>query len=309
MYPFSEIFYVPGAEINNSPARCNRKTKQLWINNDLWPTLSENTQLFIMYHEAGHIILQTTDEFSADEYAFQRMVHEGKSLKDCVHALTSLLSGSDGHRHRAYLTLQRAKAVDELSKQLTMQLDHFSDFGSKKKREARQERKKEKRENKSERRRIKTDKKRAKVEGKRSRHYRGEVRADAVMVKNEGQADAKTILAEQGIAQGTEAGGILKGAAGLFTKKDDNTNAMQEMANPTLQAGGMGSGTPAAMNQQFAPEDNAPTRRSSNNDEEDIVYPKDPASPEPKPKSNMMYIIGAIVVVVIIAAVFIFKKK
>ncbi len=112
MYPFSEIIQVPGHVIHHSPAKVNHKTKRVFVNADLWAKLNDDTQRFILYHEAGHIVLNTRDEHSADAYAFQRMVAEGRSLKACVYGLTKLLTNSVGHRKRAYLILQMAKAKD-----------------------------------------------------------------------------------------------------------------------------------------------------------------------------------------------------
>lgn len=326
IYPFSKINMVPGAAIDNSPARCNRKTKELWLNADLWPTLSENTKDFIIYHEAGHIILQTTNEVAADEYAFQRMVKEGKSMRDCVLALTSLLTDSSGHRQRAYITLQRGKVVDELAKTIAAMESHYSNFsiGSKMKKQARKLNKVDKQSNKIGRRSIKREKKSVKNQGKLSRYKRGEDRSEAVYIKADGNAEAKTTLADMGIAQGSEVGGIVKDVAAVFVKPQPadvaETPPLLEAVAPGKQVNSIGSqaqesGGGGAMQNQFTPDrqdDERQVVKTKRQNAEQYTSEKfaPTANPENK-KNNTALIIGAVavVVVVLVALVLIFKNN
>jgi hypothetical protein len=108
---FTSVSYVSG--IGSSPARVNRKTRDLQLNADKWDNLPETHQAFILLHELAHCLLDTSDEFLVDQLAFKMYAEAGYSLKAGVQAVTSLLSDSnESHRLRAYLQLERAKIYD-----------------------------------------------------------------------------------------------------------------------------------------------------------------------------------------------------
>ena len=63
---FSKVVYDPNqAEI----AKVNRVDKTLYINSDIWKGLPADEREFVLLHEAGHLVLQTADEFEANAYA------------------------------------------------------------------------------------------------------------------------------------------------------------------------------------------------------------------------------------------------
>ena len=63
---FSKVVYDPNqAEI----AKVNRVDKTLYINSDIWKGLPVEEREFVLLHEAGHLVLQTADEFEANAYA------------------------------------------------------------------------------------------------------------------------------------------------------------------------------------------------------------------------------------------------
>lgn len=108
---FATVNYVRG--IGSSPARVNRKTRDLQLNAEKWDNIPETHQAFILLHELSHCLLDTSDEFLVDQLAFKMYADAGYSLKAGVQAVTSLLSDSnDAHRLRAYLQLERAKMYD-----------------------------------------------------------------------------------------------------------------------------------------------------------------------------------------------------
>jgi hypothetical protein len=108
---FTSVSYVTG--IGSSPARVNRKTRDLQINADKWDDIPETHKAFILLHELAHCLLDTSDEFLVDQLAFKMYADAGYSLKAGVQAVTSLLSDkNDAHRLRAYLQLERAKMYD-----------------------------------------------------------------------------------------------------------------------------------------------------------------------------------------------------
>lgn len=108
---FNSVSYVSG--IGSSPARVNRKTRDLQLNADKWDDIPEAHKAFILLHELSHCLLDTSDEFLVDQLAFKMYADAGYSLKAGVQAVTQLLSNSnDAHRLRAYLQLERAKMYD-----------------------------------------------------------------------------------------------------------------------------------------------------------------------------------------------------
>jgi len=68
---------------------------------------------FVMLHEMGHVVLQTTNEIEADAWAFKQYADLGLPLSESVKALTRILSPSNpDHNQRMYLQLQRALKYD-----------------------------------------------------------------------------------------------------------------------------------------------------------------------------------------------------
>lgn len=105
------ITYV--RNIGSTPARVNRKTGELQINMDVWPKLKPEHKRFVLLHEEGHVVLDTSDELAVDAYAFKKYAAEGYSLTESVKAITRLLnSNNPEHNLRANLQLQRALEYD-----------------------------------------------------------------------------------------------------------------------------------------------------------------------------------------------------
>lgn len=300
MYPFSKITPVPGTQIDNSPARCNRRTKQVWTNADLWPSLSTNARHFILYHEAGHIVLNTKDEFSADEYAFQRMMKEGRSLQDCVKALTQLLSNSNFHRKRAYLQLQRAKTYDLINNKntnmqgLEIYNDSFLGFGNKRfKGMSKAERKEAKRQESidklnynKEKRRNKNDRYISRTEDRRSK-----------IIERASKNDARIILANGGDKMKEGIGGVFSGIAGLIGGGNQGSETIQD----TLAPGG--DVARGSMAENVAPNTSyQPFGRESASRE--TTEPTDKGK-----KNNTLFIVAGAVLAVVVVIIVLMKKK
>lgn len=98
---------------NNSPAMVNRFTGTIYINSSVYNNLPDEHKLFIKLHEQGHYVLDTTDEFKADEYAFKEYVRQGFSLTESIKALSRILSlKSPEHIQRVYAQYKRALLYD-----------------------------------------------------------------------------------------------------------------------------------------------------------------------------------------------------
>jgi hypothetical protein len=98
----------------HSPAAVNRRTGVMLINSSALNNMSRDQLFFIMLHEMGHLVLQTSDELAVDKWAHQQYLRTGKSLKQSVYAMTQQLNfSSPEHYERAQLQLQRALSFDQ----------------------------------------------------------------------------------------------------------------------------------------------------------------------------------------------------
>lgn len=71
---FSKVIMVPGqAEL----AKVNRKTGVLYLSKEIWNQLPEGEKQFVLYHEAGHLKLESASEFKANEYAIKNYLNAG----------------------------------------------------------------------------------------------------------------------------------------------------------------------------------------------------------------------------------------
>lgn len=78
--------------IGSTPAKVNRETGEIFLNSNVWPTLPQPYQAFILEHEKGHYALQTTNELEADHYAFKQLAGTfPESLKNTVRVLYGVL--------------------------------------------------------------------------------------------------------------------------------------------------------------------------------------------------------------------------
>jgi hypothetical protein len=111
----TSIVQDDGSLLGGSVAGVNRETGVMYINKPLVDSmqLSKEVLLFIMLHEMGHMVLQTSDEVAVDEWAHKEYLKRGYSLKQSVYALTQILRFSKDEDYiRANLQLQRAKQYD-----------------------------------------------------------------------------------------------------------------------------------------------------------------------------------------------------
>ncbi len=112
MRGITEVYYVTSG-LGKSPAATNRKTGALYINIPYWEHLPFEHKLYVLLHEEGHIVHDTSDEFLADKYAFEQYVKMGYSLTEAVYALSKVLTlTTDEHIERIERQLNRALIFD-----------------------------------------------------------------------------------------------------------------------------------------------------------------------------------------------------
>jgi hypothetical protein len=198
-----------------TPALCTRDTGLVKVHATLWPRIPKDQQDFILGHEAGHITLDTTNEFQADEFAFKWCASQGTSLKAIVKAVSRQLSfdkiRKEEHQARLenmhrlaleydYTVNKNKKAKPEyMNKAMTGQELEESFLGLDKKAQAR---KQEKHTVKMEKKKAKTDLIRARADSKVLRAESEKALADQGIVRESSlQAITKTV--------GQVAGGLL----------------------------------------------------------------------------------------------------
>lgn len=101
-------------EMEGTPCACDREEKIIYINHDLYDNLTLFQKKFWIWHEKGHIILDTPDEIRADNYAFDHLAGtEYRSLKQMIEAAETLLDdGSKYHQERIDNLYRRALEWD-----------------------------------------------------------------------------------------------------------------------------------------------------------------------------------------------------
>ncbi len=91
MAGITKVFKGDFRKQTQSAAFCNRNTGELFINTPIFETFNQYQQKYILFHEAGHILLQTEDEEAADAYASKIYLEKGYPISDSVKALSKAL--------------------------------------------------------------------------------------------------------------------------------------------------------------------------------------------------------------------------
>jgi hypothetical protein len=100
---------LPSEKIRTSPAAIYRKTGVMILNPAYKGKMSKEQWFFIMLHELGHMVLQTTNEKAVDRWAFIQYAKRGHSLREAAKALTSTYPiENEDQLERARLQVVRA---------------------------------------------------------------------------------------------------------------------------------------------------------------------------------------------------------
>ena len=77
-------------------ARVNRTDGTLYLKPQIWDHLAEGEREYVLWHEKGHLILQTKDEFQANQYAIKNFVPahtlSNPELKSRITVMASILA-------------------------------------------------------------------------------------------------------------------------------------------------------------------------------------------------------------------------
>lgn len=82
-------------------AKVNRKTGVLYLNAKIWDSLPSDEKEFVLFHEEGHLKLETADEFKANSYAVGKFAPAGsfpsKELGQRITVMKNILDKADDH--------------------------------------------------------------------------------------------------------------------------------------------------------------------------------------------------------------------
>lgn len=109
-----KTIYKSNGEMADTPAAIDRERRILYINPKLYFKLTPFQQKFVKLHEYGHLQMNTSNEFIADAYAFDRLAGtEFRSLKQCIECLNTILDPNNpGHKVRIDALYERALEWD-----------------------------------------------------------------------------------------------------------------------------------------------------------------------------------------------------
>lgn len=102
------------SDIGQTPAAIDRLQGILYINPTTFDQLTPFQQKFIVEHEMGHYLLNTSDEIAADAYAFDKLAGtEFQSLKQSLGCILEVLKPHHpGYKQRIYELYKRALLWD-----------------------------------------------------------------------------------------------------------------------------------------------------------------------------------------------------
>lgn len=216
-------------DLGATPAKCFRDTGIVLTNNKSFPFLNKNIQDFIIAHEAGHIVYDTDNEFLADDFAFKWCLSQGMGLKNCVFALTQVLTLPENNpglkkeqEKRMQVMLNKALEYDyKINKNEKANPmngndipgefeNHILGIAIGKKAQAKKAvKKEEKKEKKEQRQENRQDKKDVRLDKKRAKVGKIKAKGEAKVIN----ANAKQTLAEQGKTRFGEAGSAVAAVA------------------------------------------------------------------------------------------------
>lgn len=123
------MFFTYWPDLGDTPARVNRYTGEIQINQRYFDRMPELRRKFIIEHEKGHFNLDTRSEFEADKYAFRRIAGSApRSLKESVKSISKVL------------TFRNPEHLDRMTEVIKMALDYdYKNNGNEKAKTALQE--------------------------------------------------------------------------------------------------------------------------------------------------------------------------
>lgn len=117
----TSVVHDNGQVLGESIAGVDRKTGTMYVNVPMIDKmkLGKDEIFFIMLHEMGHMVLQTSDEKAVDRWAHKEYLRRGYSPKKSVYALTNILRFNKREDFdRSMAQLNRAQLYDNGQKNI-----------------------------------------------------------------------------------------------------------------------------------------------------------------------------------------------
>lgn len=117
----TSVVHDNGQVLGESIAGVDRKTGTMYVNVPMVDKmkLGKDELVFIMLHEMGHMVLQTSDERAVDQWAHREYLRRGYSPKKSVYALTNILRFNKREDFdRSMAQLNRAQLYDNGQKNI-----------------------------------------------------------------------------------------------------------------------------------------------------------------------------------------------
>lgn len=94
---FKKVIMVPGQQVI---AQVDRKSGILYLSPGIWNGLPRDQKDFVLFHEAGHLKLNTADEFRANTYAVNKFLNAGsfnnREFGQRIMVMRDVLDKADG---------------------------------------------------------------------------------------------------------------------------------------------------------------------------------------------------------------------
>lgn len=103
-------------------AKVNRKSGTLYLSSEIWNRLPQAEKNFVLYHEEGHLKLQTNDEFAANKYAIGKFISAGqftnREFGQKLMVMKSILNKADTEKVSPFVAELVAGAVTPITQAL-----------------------------------------------------------------------------------------------------------------------------------------------------------------------------------------------
>ena len=100
-------------DLGNTPAKVNRLTGEMYISKRHFSKMPPIYRKFVLFHEEGHVKLNTTSEEAADNYAVDELIKRGYPLSEILKSLTKVLTfNNKEHYGRAMVVFNKLREHD-----------------------------------------------------------------------------------------------------------------------------------------------------------------------------------------------------
>lgn len=104
MEKFRKVRYNPTQDVI---AKVNRRTGVLTLNSTIWDDLPTDQKEFVLFHEEGHLRLQTANEYAANKYAIEKFTSlkslHNRTLGQKIMVMREILGKADDNLESGFI--------------------------------------------------------------------------------------------------------------------------------------------------------------------------------------------------------------